>query len=155
MTLPLFRPTFRLWLCPYFVQRSVYAIGDSRIIPTCFKVLHSGIILLSKGKLICIVCFVNFITWLFTVENVNFHLLLYWTHIIKQGIHPSVMNPIVCSKIILQLCYTEALYGCELWNNLTKNEILLLERAHRYQKSKELISVLHYWDGTLLSVIST
>jgi hypothetical protein len=29
--------------------------------------------------------------------------------IIKQGIHPSVMNPIVCSKIILQLCYTKAM----------------------------------------------
>ena len=52
--------------------------------------------------------------------------------IIKQGIHPSAMNPIVCSKIILQLCYTKALYGCELWNNLTNNAILLLERAHRY-----------------------
>ena len=47
--------------------------------------------------------------------------------IIKQGIHP-----IVCSKIILQLCYTKALYGCELWNNITNNEMLLLERAHRY-----------------------
>jgi hypothetical protein len=47
--------------------------------------------------------------------------------IIKQGIHP-----IVCSKIILQLCYTKAVYGCELWNNLTNNEMLLLERAHRY-----------------------
>jgi hypothetical protein len=52
--------------------------------------------------------------------------------IIKQGIHPSVMNPIVCSKIILQLCYTKVCYGCELWNNLINNEILLLERAHRY-----------------------
>jgi hypothetical protein len=49
----------------------------SRIIPTCFKVLYSGIILLSKSKLICIVCFVNFITILFTGENLNFHLLLY------------------------------------------------------------------------------
>ena len=47
--------------------------------------------------------------------------------IIKQGIHP-----IVCSKIILQLCYTKALFGRELWNNLANNEMLLLERAHRY-----------------------
>ena len=51
---------------------------------------------------------------------------------IKLGLHPSLLNPIVCSKIILQLCYSKALYGCELWNNLTKNEILSLERTHRY-----------------------
>lgn len=51
--------------------------------------------------------------------------------IIKLGIHPSILNPITCSKIILQLCYSKGLYGCELWNGLTNNEQLLLERTHR------------------------
>ena len=52
--------------------------------------------------------------------------------IIRQGVHPSVLNPITCGNIIIQLCYAKALYGCELWNNLSSKEVLLLERAHRY-----------------------
>ena len=105
---------------------------DNNIIPECKTLKHVGIILEN-----------GFNSTERTIAACSLIRLLSMS-IIKQGIHPSVMNPIVCSKIILQLCYTEALYGCELWNNLTKNEILLLERAHRYQKSQELISVLHY-----------
>ena len=52
--------------------------------------------------------------------------------IILQGVHPSILNPKTCGKIIIQLCYSKALYGCELWNNLPGNELLLLERAHQY-----------------------
>ena len=51
---------------------------------------------------------------------------------LKLGVHPSVLNPITCSRIIVQLCYSKGLYGCELWNNLTKQEWLLLERTHRF-----------------------
>ncbi|XP_063431682.1 uncharacterized protein LOC134714370 [Mytilus trossulus] len=52
--------------------------------------------------------------------------------VLNSGIHPSILNPLTCSKIILQICYSKALYGCELWNNLTQTEITMLERSHRF-----------------------
>ncbi|CAG2254139.1 unnamed protein product [Mytilus edulis] len=54
------------------------------------------------------------------------------TSVIRLGIHPAIVNPIVCAKIIRQLCYPKALYGCELWGKLTCTEILMLERTHHY-----------------------
>ena len=44
----------------------------------------------------------------------------------------AILNTSTCLKIVNQLAYTRALYGCELWNNLTKSELLFLERAHRF-----------------------
>ena len=93
---------------------------DNNIIPECKTLKHVGIIIENGFN-----STERTITACRLIRSLNMS-------IIKQGIHPSVMNPIVCSKIILQLCYTKALYGCELWNNLANNEILLLERVHRY-----------------------
>jgi hypothetical protein len=93
---------------------------DNNIIPECKTLKHVGIILEN-----------GFNSTERTIAACSLIRLLSMS-IIKQGIHPSVMNPIVCSKIILQLCYTKALYGCELWNNLTTNAFFLPERAHRY-----------------------
>ncbi len=52
--------------------------------------------------------------------------------IIRLGVHPAVMNPLVCAKLIKQVCYPKALYGCELWGKLTNTEWNMLERTHRY-----------------------
>lgn len=52
--------------------------------------------------------------------------------VIRLGVHPSILNPITCSKILLQLCYSKGLYGSELWNNLNQQELILLERTHRF-----------------------
>ena len=52
--------------------------------------------------------------------------------VIRIGIHPAALNPIVCAKIIRQVCYPKALYGCELWGKLSDTETLMLERTHRY-----------------------
>jgi len=52
--------------------------------------------------------------------------------VIRLGVHPAVLNPIVCSKIIKQVCYPTDLYGCELWGTLTSTEWLMLERTQRY-----------------------
>ena len=87
---------------------------DNNIIPECKTLKHVGIILENGFN-----STERTITGCRLIRSRSMS-------IIKQGIHPSVMNPIVCSKIILQLCYTKALYGCELWNNLTNNEIVLL-----------------------------
>ena len=51
---------------------------------------------------------------------------------LRTGVHPAVLNPLVCAKIIRQVCYPKALYGCELWGELSKTEMLMLERTHRY-----------------------
>ena len=93
---------------------------DNNIIPECKTLKHVGIILENGFN-----STERTITACRLIRSLSMS-------IIKQGIHPSVMNPIVCSKIILQLCYTKVLHDCELWNNLTNNEIVLLERAHRY-----------------------
>ncbi|CAC5367721.1 unnamed protein product [Mytilus coruscus] len=42
--------------------------------------------------------------------------------VIRSGIHPAVLNPIVCAKIIREVCYRKALYGCEIWGKLSKTE---------------------------------
>jgi hypothetical protein len=88
---------------------------DNNIIPECKTLKHVGIILENGFN-----STERTITACRLIRSLSMS-------IIKQGIHPSAMNPIVCGKIILQLCYTKALYGCELWNNLTNNAILLLE----------------------------
>ena len=38
--------------------------------------------------------------------------------VLKSGIHPSLLNPLTCAKIISQTCYPKALFACELWNEL-------------------------------------
>ena len=89
-------------------------------IPVCKTLKHVGIVLDNKFN-----STERTVTSCRTIKSLCMSL-------IKQGIHPSLMNPISCSKIVMQLCYSKALYGCELWSNLTENELLLLERTHRY-----------------------
>ncbi|VDI42128.1 Hypothetical predicted protein, partial [Mytilus galloprovincialis] len=52
--------------------------------------------------------------------------------LIKSGLHPSVISIDTCNRIVRQVCFTKAFFGCELWTEITNNEILLLERAQRY-----------------------
>ncbi|CAC5418638.1 unnamed protein product [Mytilus coruscus] len=52
--------------------------------------------------------------------------------LIRLGVHPAILNPIVCSKFVKQVCYPKALYGCELWGILTSTEWLMLERTQHY-----------------------
>jgi hypothetical protein len=43
--------------------------------------------------------------------------------VIRFGVHPAVLNPFVCSKIIKQVCYPKALYGCELQGTLMEQTV--------------------------------
>ncbi len=52
--------------------------------------------------------------------------------IIRLGVHPSLLNPKICGKLVRQVCYPKAMYGCELWGKLSPTEILMLERTQRY-----------------------
>ncbi|MCG8048280.1 MAG: reverse transcriptase family protein, partial [Candidatus Thiodiazotropha endolucinida] len=44
----------------------------------------------------------------------------------------SDFNPLSCKKIYNTVVLPKALYGCETWNPLRSNDILFLERAHRF-----------------------
>ncbi|VDI44763.1 Hypothetical predicted protein [Mytilus galloprovincialis] len=50
--------------------------------------------------------------------------------IMNSGVHPAILNTSTCLQIVNLLVCTRAIYGCELWNALTKSELLLLERPH-------------------------
>ncbi|CAC5392413.1 unnamed protein product [Mytilus coruscus] len=52
--------------------------------------------------------------------------------LIRLGVHPAILNPIVCSKFVKEVCYPKALYGCKLWDKLTSTEWLMLERTQHY-----------------------
>ena len=46
--------------------------------------------------------------------------------------HPHGLSPITCLKLVKTLCLAKSLYGCELWNTLSQNELLAFERAFRF-----------------------
>ena len=52
--------------------------------------------------------------------------------LLQSGCHPCGLSPITSIKLVKVLGLAKALYGCELWNALSKNELLALERAYRF-----------------------
>jgi hypothetical protein len=50
---------------------------------------------------------------------------------LRTGVHPAVLNPLVCAKIIRQVCYPKALYGCELWGELVYGDVDDLKRLSK------------------------
>ncbi len=52
--------------------------------------------------------------------------------LINSGIHQHGLHPLTSMKIYDRLVIPRGLYGCELWNELCTNDLLLLERSHRF-----------------------
>ena len=52
--------------------------------------------------------------------------------ILGPGLQPQGFNPITSHKLYKLICIPRALYGSELWTSLTANEVMILERSHRY-----------------------
>ena len=48
------------------------------------------------------------------------------------GLHGDGLNPTTSRQIYNSVVLPKALYGSELWSNLLPNDILSLERAHRF-----------------------
>ena len=48
------------------------------------------------------------------------------------GLRPNALNPICAASVWRSVTIPSALYGCELWNNLTKSELETLERTQCY-----------------------
>ena len=53
-------------------------------------------------------------------------------NLIKYGLHPKALNPVSSAKIVKQISIPRALYGRELWGELSLTELMLLERAQRF-----------------------
>ena len=52
--------------------------------------------------------------------------------LLHSGCHPCGLSPITSIKLVKVLCLSKSLYGCELWNSLSRNEVLALERSYRF-----------------------
>jgi len=52
--------------------------------------------------------------------------------ICNSGVHPRNINPLTSKTIYKSVVIPKALYGCELWSNLTVKDIEKLERSHRF-----------------------
>ena len=52
--------------------------------------------------------------------------------LLQSGCHPHGLSPVTSLKLVKTLCLAKSLYGCELWNALSRNELLALERAFRF-----------------------
>jgi len=48
------------------------------------------------------------------------------------GIQPENLNPLTSRTIYKYVVIPKALYGCEMWSNLSNTDIAKLERAHRF-----------------------
>ena len=55
-----------------------------------------------------------------------------YLNIANSGLHDNGLNPITSLHIYNSVVLPKALYGCELWCNLSPKHILPLERAHRF-----------------------
>ena len=49
--------------------------------------------------------------------------------LLQSGCHPHGLSAVTSLKLVKTLCLAKSLYGCELWNTLSRNELLALERA--------------------------
>jgi hypothetical protein len=47
------------------------------------------------------------------------------------GAHPKGLSPLTAAKLYKNIVLPRALYGCELWCNISKPEMNLIERSHR------------------------
>ena len=119
------------WKFKFSQAKSQVMVFSTRAIRTDLKLNHVGIPVCNSVKHVGITINDKFNSMDRTIAACRTIRSLSMS-VIRLGIHPSVLNPVTCSKIIMNLCYSKALYGCELWNGLKESEYLLLERAHRY-----------------------
>ncbi|CAG2205521.1 unnamed protein product [Mytilus edulis] len=68
--------------------------------------------------------------------------------IMNSGVHPAILNTSTCLKIVNQLAYTRALYGCELWNELR----FVCKAVQGLPKGPDQTSVSAFLGGSALSV---
>ena len=73
--------------------------------------------------------------------------------IVNSGISPSCLNPITSKIFYTSIVIPKALYGSELWSDLTRSDINLLDRAHKFcLKNMQSFHPNTSTDFTLLSI---
>jgi len=55
----------------------------------------------------------------------------YFFRLVSCGLHDQGVNPLTSFKIYKSVVLPKALYGCELWDNISNDDLLKLERSHR------------------------
>ena len=55
-----------------------------------------------------------------------------YLNICNSGLHPKALSPLTLRTIYETMVIPKALYGCETWTMYSKQDILRLERAHRF-----------------------
>ena len=70
--------------------------------------------------------------------------------IMNCGIHENGISPLTSFKLYRSLVLPKALYGCELWSDLSQSQLLRLERSHRFCiKSIQNVSLVTRTDVAL------
>ena len=82
-------------------------------------------------KHVCIKLHVNFDHWERTAETCK-SIKSTSMALLQSGCHSRGLSPVTGLKLVKTLCLAKSLNGCELWNALSRNKLLALERAFEF-----------------------
>ena len=66
------------------------------------------------------------------ITNANSKLRSTFFSIINNGIYENGIHPVTSLKIYRSVVLPKALYGCELWHDISKTQLVKLERSHKF-----------------------
>ena len=55
---------------------------------------------------------------------------------VLQGVHPAGINPVISADLYRKIIVPTALYGCELWNNMTQKDITNIDKFQHFIAKK-------------------
>ena len=103
----------------YKYQNRIWRLGNE-LIPETTEYTHLGIAL---NK------YMNISS---CITNANSKLRSTFFSTISNGIYEDGTHPITSLKIYKSVVLPKALYGCELWNDISKTQLVKLERSHKF-----------------------
>jgi hypothetical protein len=103
----------------YKHQNRTWRLGNE-IIPETTEYTHLGIILN------------KYMTISSCITNANSKLRSTFFSIINNGIYENGIHPVTSLKFYRSVVLPKALYGCELWHDISKAQLVKLERSHKF-----------------------
>ena len=103
----------------YKHQNRTWRLGNE-IIPETTEYTHLGINLNKYMKISS------------CITNANAKLRSSFFSIINNGIYENGIHPITSLKIYKSVVLPKALYGCELWHDINRTQVVKLERSHKF-----------------------
>ena len=67
-----------------------------------------------------------------SLTNANAKLRGTFFSIVSNGIYENGLHPVTSFKIYKSVVIPKALYGCELWHDISKSQMIKLERSHKF-----------------------